>query len=95
MEQHHQGDCPLSALLNFCLTLSRKLWTATSLTMSVDTAKLAGEIFQQEVKTLRNVTNGTFTITWQPVSQGFVDNAQLDGGTAIDLDPKNGPILSK
>ena len=55
--------------------------------------KLCADAFNAAVKDARKFTNGTFTITWQPLTTALVKAAREAGGDALDLDPKDGPIL--
>ena len=55
--------------------------------------KLCADAFNAAVKDTRKFTNGTFTITWQPLTTDLVKAARKAGGDALDLDPKDGPIL--
>ena len=73
----------------------RKLWTATSLKSTPEAVKLARDVYLAEIKNLRVVAGGTFTITWQPLSQAMVNAARASGGDAIDLDPKDGPVMGR
>lgn len=73
----------------------RKLWTATSLKSTPEAVKLARDVYFAEIQKLRVVTGGTFTITWQPLSQAMVTAARASGGDAIDLDPKDGPAMGR
>ncbi|MCJ1352651.1 MAG: hypothetical protein MMC33_002635 [Icmadophila ericetorum] len=85
----------LNETLVYGNTPSRELWTAISPKSTPAAIKLAGDIFRSEVQTLRPVVNGTFTITWQPITTAYIAAARANGGDAIDLDPANGPIMGK
>lgn len=55
---------------------------------------LVQQIFIEESTRLRNITGGTVTVTYQYLSQSFVDAAHT-AGDAIDLDPSNGALIGR
>jgi len=50
------------------------------------------KVFDEESAKLRTINNGSVTVTYQYMSQSFVDAAHT-AGNAIDLDPKDGPLI--
>ena len=79
------------------LTLSfrahnRRLFRATSVKCSPHAVTAVQRVFDEESASLRQVTNGSVTVTYQYLSQSFVDAAHT-AGNAIDLDPGNGPLI--
>lgn len=51
------------------------------------------EVYNKAVPSFRRVTNGTFTCTFQPFTQSFMDTAYKNGESAISLDPNDGPMI--
>lgn len=60
--------------------------------MTSHAVELAQQVFDTEAAKLRQVTNGSVTITYQYFSQSAV-NAAHASGNAIDLDPEQGPLI--
>ena len=87
LRKHISANCA-SSFLEY-----RKLWAATSLKATPAAAKLCAQAFIAAVKNTRKFNKGTHTITWQPLSVDLVKAARAQGGDAIDLDPKDGPVL--
>lgn len=50
------------------------------------------KVFDEESAKLRIVNNGSVTVTYQYMSQSFVDAAHT-AGNAMDLNPKDGPLI--
>ena len=70
----------------------RRLFRATSVKSSPQAVEVVQRVFDRESTKLRTVSNGTVTVTYQYLSQSFVDAAHA-AGDAIDLDPKDGPFI--
>jgi len=60
--------------------------------MSFQAVELAQHVFDKESTKLRSVTNGSVIITYQYLSEPFVNAAHVRG-EAIDLDPADGPLI--
>ncbi|KAL8725757.1 MAG: hypothetical protein Q9166_007157 [cf. Caloplaca sp. 2 TL-2023] len=71
----------------------RRLFRATSIKMHPQAVFLAQQVFDTETAKLRPITKGSITITYQYISQSAVD-AMHENGNAIDLNPKNGPLIA-
>lgn len=71
----------------------RRLFRAISVRCSPQAVDLVQQIFIEESTRLRNITGGTVTVTYQYLSQSFVDAAHT-AGDAIDLDPSNGALIA-
>ena len=71
---------------------NRRLFRATSVKCSSQAVLAVQHVFDQESNKLRQVTNGSVTVTYQYLSQSFV-NAAHAAGNAIDLDPADGPLI--
>ena len=76
------------------LYLSRKLSVSASLKATPTAVQLTADAFTTAVMSSRKFTNGTFSITWQPLARSMISAARAYGGDAIDLDPEDGPILA-
>ena len=70
----------------------RRLFRATSVKLSTRAVEVAQKVFDEESVKLRSVANGSVTITYQYLSQTFVDAAYANGN-AIDLKPEDGPLI--
>ena len=60
--------------------------------MTPHAVEVVHKVFDGESIRLRTVTNGSVTVTYQYLSQSFVDAAH-NTGDAIDLNPKIGPFI--
>ncbi|KAL8699840.1 MAG: hypothetical protein Q9201_005772 [Fulgogasparrea decipioides] len=70
----------------------RRLFRATSVKLSSQAVNIVQKIFDDESTKLRTVTNGSVTVTYQYLSQSFIDAAYA-AGDAIQLLPENGPLI--
>ena len=75
-----------------CVRYYRRLFRATSVKCSSQAVEAVQQVFDKESAKLRTVTNGSVTVTYQYLSQSFVDAAH-SAGNAIDLDPGDGPLI--
>ncbi|PVH97976.1 FAD-binding domain-containing protein [Periconia macrospinosa] len=76
---------------------NRALWAVISLKSSPEAVRLPGKLYLDAVKahnaTLMKIPNGSFTVTWQPITAEGLVEARRSGGDAIDLDPADGSLL--
>lgn len=77
---------------NIVRETNRRLFRATSVKLSTQAVEVAQKVFDEESVKLRSVANGSVTITYQYLSQTFVDAAYANGN-AIDLKPADGPLI--
>jgi hypothetical protein len=83
----------ISETASFGNTKTRKLWASFSVKATPEAVRLVYGIYQEAVPRFRKVTNGTFTCTFQPFTQSFLDTANRNGDFAISLDPNDGPLI--
>ena len=71
---------------------NRRLFRAKSVKYSPQAVEAVQSVFDEESVKLRKVTNGSVTVTYQYLSQSFVDAAHT-ADNAIDLDPADEPFI--
>ncbi|KAL2829468.1 hypothetical protein BDW59DRAFT_159056 [Aspergillus cavernicola] len=51
-------------------------------------------IFGEAATTLTDITGSTVTLSYQPISQAWLEAARAAGGDVLDLDPEDGPFVA-
>jgi len=85
-------ECLDHLLTLVCVIDNRRLFRATSVKLSSQAVELAQDVFDRESAKLSEVTNGSVTITYQYLSQAFVDAAYANGNS-IEVKPADGPLI--
>ena len=73
---------------------TRQLFRAGSLKSTPEAVTLIADTYQAAVPFLKNITGCLITLSFQELSQAFVQAAHDNGPDAIDLDPSDGAIMS-
>jgi len=71
----------------------RRLFRATSVKCSPAAVHLVQQVFDRQVQALKSIANGSVTVTYQYMSEPFVEAAHAIGD-AMDLLPSNGPFIA-
>lgn len=72
--------------------MHRRLFRATSVKSTPEAVRLIQSVFDDQATQLKNIVNGSVTVTYQYMSEAFVQAAHVSGD-AIDLQPADGPLI--
>ena len=79
--------------MGLCLT-TRQLFWSLGLKATPRAIKLAIDIvIDGALRQLKNVTNCSLSLAFQPIIQAWLEAAHKSGGDAMDLDPKDGTFI--
>lgn len=73
---------------------SRQLFRAGSLKSTPEAVNIIASTYLATVPSLKNISGCLLTLSYQELSQAFVQATQDSGPDAIDLDPSEGAIMS-
>ncbi|KAI3047264.1 hypothetical protein CBS147352_6895 [Aspergillus niger] len=72
--------------------LRESYWTGT-VQLDYDLATNITNMFKQELVPIQNVTGIVPALVWQVISTNTMEHMAKNGGNALGLDPKDGPLL--
>jgi len=70
----------------------QSFWTWTA-KLDVDMASTIKDIYFEELPSVLNATNVLPALALQVITEPIIEKTQMNGGNALGLDPKNGPLI--
>jgi len=70
----------------------QSFWTWTA-KLDEDMASTIKDIYFEELPSILNVTNVLPALSLQVITEPIIEKTRMNGGNALGLDPKNGPLI--